>query len=208
MFKNRSLTSSRVVIGSPIVSILCSEEKNPFYVHKNLLTLHSQHLDNRMKETEADGEAKVCLPLVDPSQFVTYVGWMYTGKTSVDFEEDDGMAEKYCALGETLDDARIQNYRMDQLRRVAKRWSFSEKDWDASWPSDDEAKFAYRNSSEGSALRKFVADTIAWNNPFHFGDDYVWEGQQEDLTDLLREVFELSIDMNKASVKDWNGTEP
>jgi hypothetical protein len=92
---------------------------------------------------------------------------------------------------------------------LAKTAANFEAEGEGNWPNVEEARYVYKSTPAGSELRKLVADTLAYRNPFQVhGDESeeygAWEG-------LLREVphgTDLSVDMNLAAGKKWNGTKP
>jgi hypothetical protein len=191
-----------------------------FQVCKELLALHSGLFQRPLKEFwNYTGQLCYTLPNnVSPLQFSFFLSWMQHGyfidpllSISENESNIDVELEHLWVAGHQLESPGFQNYVMERLRT-------SDGAQAGDWPTPDEARTVYRlvsgirptgsRSSDGghSMLRKFVADSIAADNPFERYDPD--SDEYEEWSRLYTENSVISLDVHKASSKRWSESKP
>jgi len=202
------LSCARILFDSPQVQVICGAERKIFHVCRDLLAIHSQYFRLKIRTVDNDtGDYKISLRDVKPNLFANYVAWLHTRNTTVGFMQvREEEMEALWALGQTLSDARFQNWVMDNLRNEASKalGERAYKVYNRRWPEIQEVELVYHLTERGSALRKLAADVLACANPLH---DQDIETQEEWAACLERQPA-ISLDILKAGGRNWNGTNP
>jgi hypothetical protein len=188
-----------VTMYSPRVDIYVGKGEKAFTIDKDLLALHSQYFRNRF--AEADENEQFTLPHVKEEHFVFFKSWLYTGDWLHigNALSTPTTGEELWALGTFLKAPAFQNYCMDDIRQDAK----NERNH---WVYIKSVESVYKVSKKTSMLRKFTADVLCCHNPF----DKHKPGSKDraDWERLMDRCHDIAVDMAKAAVKKWNGTNP
>lgn len=161
------LKPPRLCPWSEKIPIFVGADRQKFHVDKCLLQLHSGLFRSKLAGPEyIENEQKpLFLPKVDPAAFAEFVCWMSTGKF---MPSEIGVIHWNTVLGgcncwhlgSVLEAASFQN-------SVIWEWFRDENNHDGvHWPDVEAARFAYEVLHNDSNLRKFVADLLAFRNPF------------------------------------------
>jgi hypothetical protein len=194
---------SAIIAGSPTMLIVVGPERHYVLTPINLLTLQSSYLRRAHVASNDTATTVIELPKVQPELFDSFVQWLYKGDLhrhlKVQDENNDGEGEltSRWALGEFLGAPGFQNYIMDKILKGCGQTKHLCK-----WPSFDQASFVYYTTTNGSALRKLVANALAFRR--YKGGNH-WDGEggetEEKWRNLLEEMPELSIDTNCAPIR-------
>jgi hypothetical protein len=190
------LKPPRLCPWSEKIPIFVGADQQKFHVDKCLLQLHSGLFRTKLAGPEhIEKEQKpLFLPEVDPAAFAEFVCWMSTGKF---ISSDPDVAHSNSVLsgcncwylGSVLEAASFQNFVM---------WEWFRDDINEGyyWPDVEVARFAYEVLHNDSKLRKFVADMLAFKNPF----EKCSEGDEDHgmWCQLFKDSPELGLDVAKA----------
>jgi hypothetical protein len=149
---------------SEVVEIYAGKEKQTFFVHKDLLALHSTYFRNFFSDKGAGVEKKLTVA-AKPSLFADFVSWIYFGeylKVKNDALEGNTAVDHLWELGRLFKAPAFQNFCMDDCRTYCKA---SELDPDQPWPFVYGIKQMYSITPKGSPLRKLAVDSLTYKNP-------------------------------------------
>jgi hypothetical protein len=181
-----------------------------FQVCESLLLLHSGHF-RELINSETSSEHY--LENVTPFQFSLFFSWMQHGYLidrvlSMSQSESDTGLEHLWVVGHYLESPAFQNYIMETLRISGPVQS-------SQWPTPKQAETVYQLTSDfavedggdsPSQLRKFVAHSIAANNPFEQYERNIEEYRE--WSELFKASGEINMDVMKAGGKRWLQSKP
>lgn len=204
------LICKRVVSSSEIVVIFVGEkeEKRPFFVHKDLIALHSRYFQDHFHSSplsppDSEEEKKTILPQYQASIFADFNSWLYSG----DFLRvgsalnDVTLFQDLWRLGSYLRAPNFQNFCMeailDEYEEEQTRWMFA-----------DHVEYVYKSTAKNSLHRKLTAHVIYCNNPFpklEAGSKALreWNALFEKFPDLVRYLFEAFNENESASLSSY-----
>jgi hypothetical protein len=164
-----------------IVRLNDSEEE--FFVVPALLCHHSDYFKAACKDQWEFGRNKeICIHEEDPRHFAVFLAFVYTGKVEIpdkllipngtlhgkpDAEEKKQGCIKYLqlvrcfALGSFLQSHTFQNAVMDSIHAEAE--SYAQKFKSLVCTTNNHINEVYRRTTEGSALRRYVVQTVSKN---------------------------------------------
>jgi hypothetical protein len=188
------------------IPIFVGANQQRFYVDKCLLQLHSGLFRNKLADLEEiDSEQKpLSLPEVDPGTFAEFVCWMRVGdwlpaEPEILHSNPLVVGCSCWNLGRVLESAGFQNFLMcEEFYAYGLDEAFN-------WPAVEDVRSVYKVLGNGSKLRKFTADSVAFKNPF----ERFSEGDEayDAWCQLFKDFPELGLDVAKATGKG-NGKPP
>ena len=183
--------------------IVVGPERHYVLTPINLLTLQSSYLQRAYVESNGTATTVIESPKVQPELFDSFVQWLYKGdlckplKVQDENKNSESELTSRWALGEFLGAPGFQNYIMDKILKGCEEVKPLCK-----WPSFHQASFVYNATTNGSALRKLVADALAFRR--YKGGNH-WDGKDEETEEkwrnLMEDMPELSIDINCAPIR-------
>jgi hypothetical protein len=204
------------MLGSEVIEVLVGENRQPFIVHIDLLTIHSRELrrqiDSRNKLLRT---RPICASYFQPWQFSCFLLWIYTGECGSYFKDSankqlDDQIEGAYLVGHRLDAPQFQNHCMDILL------SSIQKDHAAGcnyWPGFVRAEDIYDRTSQHDGgnkdgdckLRKLVANMMAYGRSKVY---WTVENTEKGWRKLLEDQPDLSMDISCATPRKPNDPPP
>ena len=190
------LICKRVVSVSEIVVIFVGEkaEKQPFFVHKDLIALHSHYFryhfhSGQLSLPDSEEEKKIILPQYKASVFADFNSWLYSG----DFLHvgsawnDVTLFQDRWRLGSYLKAPNFQNFCMEAILKEYKQEP-------THWMFADHVEYVYKSTAKNSLHRKLTAHVMYCNNPFQkleAGSKALreWDALFEKFPELVRYLF-------------------
>jgi hypothetical protein len=184
--KANGILHPSVIVGSPIVQFIVGKEAKSFYIHKDLLIIHSDLFADELARRGNDHEEPILLDKTKPCPFIVFKRWLYTGEinaydawTLPDIVRFEGL----WLYGEYIRSPSFQNCCMDTIMQYAER--------NPHWLSIIDAAVIYKHTKTGSVLRKIVARSMLYLNGQWGSSDYNWHP-------WFAKTPALMLDMNRA----------
>lgn len=188
--------AKRKFVDVPTVTLIVGENKKPFQVHLDLLCeaspIFKAAFSGNFKESS---EKTMQLPADDESIFELFVDWLYYQRYEM-IPEVEG--DEYEASGVFLQAFKLfviaDKYEVIKLKsRVIETLFVAGKvsKWGLTLSSLD---YAYEHTTQGSGLRKLLADSFAWNI------DLEWY-ERPRIQGFLRQRPDLAADIIASFVK-------
>jgi hypothetical protein len=164
--KANGISLPSVIVGSPIVHFIVGKEAKSYYIHKDLLIIHSGRFANQLARRGNDNQEPIFLNL-KPCPFIVFKRWLYTGEinaydawTGPDIVRFEGL----WLFGEYLRSPSFQNCCMDTIMQYADR--------NPNWLSRAEAVAIYKCTKKGSVLDKIVTRSLLYLNGYWSSSDH------------------------------------
>lgn len=160
-----------------------------FIVHRDMVCNRSKFFRVACSARWKEGQEKIVrLPKLRPSVFDMYMDWTYFGEiaSNVTGSVTGGLISLY-VLGDMLDDRDLRNKVMEalQVKFHKKRAS----------PSPGHLLWAWKNTTEGSMLRKWAMDVVILRSRKHFAkhaSEYPPEFVQQIAVKLVQQTTRIS----------------
>ena len=148
----------------PTVTLIVGENKKPFYVHLNALCdaslFFKAAFTGGFKERF---EKTMQLPEDEESIFELFVDWLYYRRYSMLPEKEDDDDEDNSRFMQAFQlFVLAEKYGVCELKNLVIERLFTEGRDCKRAPNDASVAYAYRHTTQGSGLRKLLADWSAW----------------------------------------------
>ena len=180
----------RCITGA-MVTVLIGPTLEPKTLHMNVLCHQSEYFKGKYEQPEfASGTIKVTLENVKASVFQHWTACAY-GNSFIVFMDDIEKAYQLYYLASDLRSPNLQDTAMDAVRKAYRDGR--------GWPTQQRVTTAYRNTSVGSPVRRFLTECVHFSLVKNIADVDIYFGGNHFPSEFVRDYVRMSLEMTRSA---------